>query len=282
VPEVINALLANLVSNLRLQDALDVAIVAFFFYRMVLIIRNTRAIILLQGLLAIFLLNLASSMLQLRAINWLLSRFVTAGVVALAIIFQDELRRVLEEIGRGFNYTPGMVSRHDSTQQDETCQHIVSAVGTLAQSRTGALLVLERRTGLQEFMDTGILVQGIVTPYLLLNIFIPNTPLHDGAVIMRGNRIEAAACFLPLSTNPEIDPELGTRHRAAIGITERSDALVVVVSEENGTISLAMNGKLTRYLDTPMLATMLQNALDKPEPQRVWRRWLGKEDKAND
>jgi len=274
MPEVVNELLASLSAGFRIQDALDIAVVAFLFYRMILLIRDTRAIMLLQGIVVIIIFNLVSNLVRLRALSWILGTLTTAGIIAIPIIFQDELRRFLEELGRGVSYASGIATRKEPTQRHDMLKEVARTAEHLSTQRIGALVVLERQTGLQEFMDTGVAIEGVVSFQLLANIFLPNTPLHDGAVLIRGERIAAAACYLPLSSNPNIDQELGTRHRAAIGLTEKSDALVVVVSEETGAIALAQDGKLTRYLDATMLSTLLVNLYEPTDKKIGWRQRL--------
>ena len=271
MPDFIRLLLASL----RFQDIFDIAIVAYIFYRLILVIRNTRAMMLLQGLFVLSLLSLVSRTFNFRAISWLLNTLLPIGFLAIPIIFQNELRRALEELGRGVAFASGMASGVvDNNQNEQMFEQLIKAVEQLASQSTGALIVMERQTGLQEYMNTGIIMDSVISYQLLINTFIPDTPLHDGALIIRGDRIAAAACYLPLSPNDQIAQELGTRHRAAIGLSELSDALVIVVSEETGTISLAQAGKLTRYLDGKMLHEMLKNLYAGPKLTNGFMRWL--------
>ncbi|MCL2547535.1 MAG: diadenylate cyclase CdaA [Symbiobacteriaceae bacterium] len=276
--EALNGMVSNIAASLRLQDAIDIAIVAFLLYRLILLIRDTRAILLVQGIFVIIIIYLLSSIFQLRAINWLINRLIPAGVLAIPIIFQEDLRRGLEVLGRGIA-SAGIAGRNTAIQKESSQEELVRAVDHFALHRIGALIVLERQTGLQDIIDTGILLQSMISYQLLINIFIPNTPLHDGALVIRDEHLEAAACILPLSSNSEISQDLGTRHRAAIGLTEKSDALVIVVSEETGTISLAQDGKLTRYLDGAMLSTMLQDHFELKGRRSIWWSWLNGEQK---
>ena len=272
--EALEVLFSTILANLRLQDVIDIAIVAFLFYRLILLIRDTRAILIVYGIFVIVIINLLSLIFQFRAIGWLLNRLIPVSVLAIPIIFQEDLRRGLEELGRGIAYA-GIAQRNNTFNQERSYEELIHAVDHFAQQRIGALIVLERQTGLQDIIDTGIILQSAMSYQLLVNIFIPNTPLHDGALIIRNEQLEAAACFLPLSTNTEISQDLGTRHRAAIGLTEKSDAWVIVVSEETGTISLAQDGKLTRYLDGTMLSTMLHDHFKNNTRKSGWRHWLG-------
>ncbi|UOF91940.1 diadenylate cyclase CdaA [Fodinisporobacter ferrooxydans] len=254
----------DVIKKFTVFDGLDIVIVAYVLYRMILLIRGTRAVQLLKGVIVILLATMISNVLHLRALNWLLDKILTIGLFAIPVIFQPELRRALEQLGRGSFFARTI---HEATDIDMTnvINEITKAAQILSKNKIGALLAMERETGLSEYMETGISVEALVSSELLINIFIPNTPLHDGAVMVRRNRIIAASCYLPLSDNRDISKELGTRHRAAIGLSEHSDGVVVIVSEETGQISLAINGELMRNLDEKSFREMLLNLFVQPK-----------------
>lgn len=267
--------------TIRLLDILDILIVAAVLYKLIMIIRGTRAVQLIQGLAVIFIAAAVSRWLGLYTINWLLRNTITLILVALPIVFQPELRRALEQLGRGKLLTEpiNFLGKEDDRDMQHIATAIVQSVMNLARNKTGALIVMERKTGLNDFIETGVTIEGIISAELLGNVFVPNTPLHDGAVIIRGNRIIAAGCFLPLTENPHINKNLGTRHRAALGISEETDALVIIVSEETGIISIAENGFLKRFIDEETLTTILKN-LYQPKPSRSFnlKKWRGNRD----
>lgn len=247
-------------ANLGLLDviaaAVDIAVVSYVLYRLFVLIRGTRAVQLLKGVIVLLAVSTLSRWLRLYTVNWLLAQAQVALIVALPVVFQPELRRALEQLGRGrlFRSPPPVLGE---AEFQRLVGEIIKAVQVLTRNRIGALIVLERETRLGEVLDTGTKLDGLLSSEFLVNIFIPKTPLHDGAVIVRGNRVLAAGCVLPLTENPDLSKELGTRHRAAIGITEQSDALALTVSEETGVISLANAGKLIRHLDERTLQEML-------------------------
>lgn len=252
--------------NVEWRDVVDILIMSFVFYRLILIIRGTRAEQLVKGLIVLLLAMIVSDYMGLDALHWTLRQTMTVGLIAIPIVFQPELRRALEHLGRGkiFRSTYWSWSAQDL---DNMLDELSKAIAVLVKKRIGALLVIERSTGLKDWVDTGIPVEGVVSAELLINIFFPRSPLHDGAVIIQGNQIVAAGCYLPLTEDPNLSKELGTRHRAGIGITEISDAVAVVISEETGIISLAHDGVLTRYLDEKKLKKMLSDLIlpDKTE-----------------
>ncbi len=233
-------------------DMLDILIVAFVIYQLLQLIRGTHAVQVALGGAVLVLLFWASQWLDLQAVNWLMRTFLPYAVFGILVIFQPEIRKVLAHIGK----TP-LLGAFGSLRAEDVLDEIVLATTSLAAKKVGAILVLEREIGLKSYIETGIALDAQITYDLLINIFTPGTPLHDGAVIVQGNRIAAAACFLPLTVNPALSRTLGSRHRAAIGITEDTDAVAVVVSEETGTISMVEGGRIRRGLD----ATALRQAL---------------------
>jgi diadenylate cyclase len=250
--------------NVEWRDIVDIVIMSYVFYRLILIIRGTRAEQLVKGLIVLLLAMVISDQTGFDTIHWALRQTMTVGLIAIPIVFQPELRRALEHLGRGkifkstyFNWN----ARDFENMLDE----LIKAIPVLVKKRIGALIVMERSTGLKDWVDTGIPVEGVVTAELLVNIFFPRSPLHDGAVIIQGNQIVAAGCYLPLTEDPGLGKELGTRHRAGIGITEHSDAIAIIVSEETGIISVAHDGVLTRYLDEKKLRAML---VERCSPER--------------
>lgn len=254
------------------RDSIDILIVAYLFYRLILVIRGTRAEQLVKGLFLLLLAMIASYQLQLNTLNWLLRQMTLGLAIAVPIVFQPELRRALEQLGRGklfqrtyWNWNP--------QEFDHLLSELHKAIPVLVKKRIGALIVIERETGLKDWVKTGVLVEGIISAELLINIFFPRSPLHDGAVIIRGNQIVAAGCFLPLTDDPYLSKELGTRHRAGIGLSEHSDAVAIIVSEETGVISVAHNGILTRYLDDKKLRSILIDLCAPPRSEgiNIWR-----------
>jgi len=238
----------TLISSIRINDVLDILITAFVIYKILGFIKQTRAQQLVKGLLIIIAAYFASALLDLNTINWLLKGLFTFGLFAVVVIFQPELRRGLEFMGRS-KFSVGSISQLDSEKAKHIVDEISSAAGEFSQSRTGALIVFEREIALDDVTESGTQLNAEISAQLLGNIFYEGAPLHDGAVIIRGDRIYAAGCVLPLTENKNLNKSLGTRHRAGIGISERSDALVLIVSEETGIISVAEDGRLRRFLD---------------------------------
>lgn len=237
-------------------DLLDILILAIVLYKFYYAIKDTRAVSLLKGLIVLLIATLASKWLGLNVINWVLQKSMTVLMIALPVVFQPELRRALEQLGRGRFFRKSVIMNEEEAQK--LLGEVTRAITSLSQNKIGALLVFEREIGLNDYIDTGIKIDGLVTSEFLTNVFIPNTPMHDGAVIIRGNRVMAAGCLLPLTEDRTLNKELGTRHRAAIGISEQTDSVVVVVSEETGTISYAHSGRLIRYLDGESLKNKLR------------------------
>lgn len=256
-------------------DAVDILLVAFIFFWLLYLVRGTRAVPLLRGviLLTIVVALLSGVIRRLRAFGWLTQRALPALLVAIPVVFQPELRRALERLGRGGTLLGRSAGNRAILEQ--TLVAIAQACHILSERRYGALIVLERETGLQEFADNGVFLDAAITPELLVTLFDPHTTLHDGAVIVRHGRLLAAACVLPLSTAFLADRELGLRHRAAIGVTEESDAVAVVVSEERGSISIAHNGHIIRNLDIKRLEAVL-HAFYQPVLERAWPRWIAR------
>ena len=244
--------------TIGILDVIDTGLVAIFLYRIYIMLKNTRAAALVKGLMVVAALVIVSKWLNLHVINWILEKAMTMVMVALPVVFQPELRRALEQIGRGRLFRKRV--ELDEAELNDMIEAVANAAVIMGQRKIGALIVFERAVGLEERIETGIKIDGLVTDSLLLNIFEKDTPLHDGAVIIRGNRIIAASCLLPLTDARGLSQELGTRHRAAIGISEQSDALVVVVSEETGTVSVTRNGEIYRYLRREDVIDMLQSA----------------------
>lgn len=236
----------------------DIAIVAFIMYKILLLIRGTRAIQVAKGLVVLLIAATVSNFVDLYTIRWLLEQLWPVLFVALVIIFQPELRRALEQLGRG-QFFSRKTSPLATADVIHLIDEIISAIVSCAKTKTGFLLIIERETGLNDYIETGVPVDAVVSQEILLNIFAQSTPLHDGATIIRDDRIVAAACFLPLTDNPYINTAIGTRHRAAIGLSEVSDAIALVVSEETGIISMAKDGKLVRYLEEKQLREVLFN-----------------------
>ncbi len=267
-------IISDILVQISLIDIVDIALVAFLFYRLTLLIRGTRAIQLLKGLFVLLIAMVASDWLELRSINWLLTQAMTIGIVAIPIVFQPELRRALEQLGRGELIGQGLFKTSKEEYQKSVIQEIKKAVKVMQTRKIGALIVLERQTGLTDIAETGIKINGEVTAELLINIFMPLSPLHDGAAIIRGNNLVAAGCYLPLTDKEDLSKDIGTRHRAAVGITENSDSLVVTVSEETGAISLADDQKLNRFLDEDELESLLNKLWVKkgPSASSFWKR----------
>lgn len=253
----------HFLASLRWQDFLDILLVSYILYRFFLLIKGTRAVQLLRGMLLLLLAYLVSHALGLNTITWLVQSTATMIIVAIPVVFQPELRRALAHIGQGDIFRGELLFPRKSVSPPKAIDEVVTSVRYLARQKIGALIILERNTGLNEFIETGTVLDGLVTAELLSTIFFPNSPLHDGAVIIQNDRIAAAGAVLPLTEGMRqggSKSQFGTRHRAAIGLTETTDALAIVVSEETGIVSVASGGQLRRHITEEQLAELLKNA----------------------
>lgn len=274
--------------RITLTNIFEIIIIAFLVYEILFWIMNTRAWTLLKGLLVIGLFAVMAALLHLNTILWILEKTTTIAVTALVIVFQPELRKALEQLGSQ-NLISGILAfddgKEDSDFTERTANEIVRATFEMAKVKTGALIVLERNVPLKEIERTGIEINGLVSSQLLINIFEHNTPLHDGAVILRDNRVVSATCYLPLSDNLALSKELGTRHRAGLGVSEVSDSLTIIVSEETGMVSVAREGKLRRNVDAEAMEKLLVRVSKKVSDSARKKWWKGRkrhEKKANE
>ena len=264
-----------------MTDVVEILIITFLFYYMLVWIKNTRAWVLLKGIMVILLFVLVAAVFQMNTIIWIAKNTLSVAITAIVIIFQPEIRKALENLGQknfltsffAFDFSKGESAKFT----DKTINELVKACYEMGKVKTGALIVIEDEIVLSEYERTGIAVDGILTSQLLINIFEKNTPLHDGAVIVRGDRVVSATCYLPLTDSLSISKDLGTRHRAAVGISEVSDSLTIVVSEETGKVSIAMGGELYRNVDAEFLKNKLsfiQHREKKVSKIELWRRRL--------
>ena len=240
-------------TQLRWQDALDIGIIAFVLYRLIHMIRGTRAMQMIIGLVVILLAYVSSQMFGLFTLNWVLDNFLGSIILVIIVIFQSDIRRALTQFG-----TAPLFGGADRIERGQVLEEITKAVVSLATRGIGGLIVLEREVGLNEYIEVGTRLDARVTRELLESVFIPHSPMHDGALVIQKGRVAAARCFLPLSVDPNLSQAFGTRHRAAVGLTEETDAVVIVISEERGKISLVVGGKVTQDLDGPQLRSSLQ------------------------
>jgi diadenylate cyclase len=264
--------------SLRWQDLVDVALVTFILYRLFLLIKGTRAVQLLRGMLLLLVAYLVANALQLHTITWLVQSTATMIIVAIPVVFQPELRRALSLIGQGELFKGELfVPGKGVTDPQRMVDELVAATKFLSSRKIGALVILERQTGLNEFIETGTLINGMLSAELLTSLFHTSSPLHDGAIIVRGDRIVAAGALLPLSESLRRGHRrpIGTRHRAALGLTETTDALAIVVSEETGAVSIAREGQLFRFLSEDELRTQLESVFNPPRPARPQTNNLG-------
>lgn len=269
-------------SAINISDAVDIAVVSFLIYQVVKLVRETSSARIIRGVIILIAAMWLSNIMQLTMVNYLFRAILTWGIVVIAIVFQPELRRILERVGR--SKLSSLMQRNDMVPlEEQAILEIVHACSEMSWSRTGALIIFERRENLNDIIKTGTVVNADVKDELVRNIFYEGAPLHDGAMIIRGGRIHAAGCVLPLSPNPNLAKELGTRHRAAVGMSERFDSISLVVSEETGSISIAMDGKLQRHLVPEQLDEVLHSELlvniledDIPEDISFWDKLLNK------
>lgn len=265
-----------------LRNLIEVLIIAIIVYELMLWIMNTRAWTLLKGIIVILVFTLFAALLRLDTILWILERVSTVALLALVIIFQPELRKALEQLGSQ-NFVSNIFTisndKYSGIMNENSIDAIVSATFYMAKKKTGALMTIEQNESLSDIEKTGIEINGLISSGLIINIFEKNTPLHDGAVVIRGNEVAAATCYLPLSENMNISKDLGTRHRAALGVSETTDSLTIVVSEETGRVSVAREGELTRVPDQESLRRILKAlvAADETAKTRASKWWRGKQ-----
>jgi len=253
--------------SMRWQDVLDILIVSFIIYHFILILKGTRAFRMLVGLALLLFLTFLSQWWRLQTVNWLFQNFWQMGIIILVIIFQPELRKALAQAGTTPFYTG------PTFRESLILKEIADAAESLSNKKIGGLIVLEREMGLKNYIDSGIPINGEVTKELIVSIFLPYSPLHDGAVIIKHDKVMAACCLLPLSADPRVSKVLGTRHRAALGLSEETDAVVIVISEETGAISVAIGGKLTTELKKESLLRILENLFLKGKVKRRSKLW---------
>lgn len=261
-------------------DVFEILIITFVIYHIIIWVKNTRAWILVKGIIVLLLFCLVASILHFNVILWIFKNTISVSIMAIVIVFQPELRKVLEQLGRK-NIVMAIIPFDEPKDKsgkfsDRTVSEIVKATFELAKTKTGALMVIEQDNVLTEYERTGINIDSVISSQLLINIFEHNTPLHDGAIILRGNRIVAATCYLPLSDNMQLSKELGTRHRAGVGISETTDSVTVIVSEETGKVSIAEAGRLIRGVDVEVLKNKLIEMQKKPSEAKKIKLWKGR------
>lgn len=266
--------------EIYLIDILEIILIAFATYQIILWVKNTRAWMLVKGIIMLIMFSLIAAVLEMNVILWIFKNTIGVGITAVIIVFQPELRKALEQLGRK-NLFLSIITfdeQKDKNERfsDKTVSEIVKATFELAKEKTGALIVMERTILLNEYERTGIIIDSVISSQLLINIFEHNTPLHDGAVILRGDRIVAATCYLPLSDNMELSKALGTRHRAGVGISEVTDSLTIIVSEETGKVSIAIDGALIRNVDGDYLRSKLTDLQGKAVDGKKIKLWRGR------
>ena len=258
------------IPTFHVTDVIDILVVAFIIYEILKGVRRTGAWILLRGVLLLMAVAAISALLQLKMTLWIFQATISVGILAVIIIFQPELRRALEQLGRG-SFLSSLMGQDDNKLEKQNVESIIDALEKMAAVKTGALICLQQTVPLTTYEETGIPLDAEISSQLIVNIFEKNTPLHDGAVIIRDNRIMAATCYLPLTDNPTISKELGTRHRAALGLSEATDSKILIVSEETGSISMAEGGQLYRHVDGPFLRKMLITPVDEKMKRKTLR-----------
>lgn len=268
------------IPSITWTDIIEIVIIAFVIYNVMVWIKNTKAWVLLKGIIIVVIFALIAYILNLKTILWIAGKTISVGIIALVIIFQPELRRALEQLGRK-KILFGLFRFNDGREKGErfsskTAEEIVRACFDMGAAYTGALIVIEQDMVLEEYEKTGITVDGLVTSQLLINIFEHNTPLHDGAVIIRGDRVVAATCYLPLSDNNNLNKALGTRHRAGVGISEVTDSMTIIVSEETGKVSVAVGGELIHDIDADSLRNKLEYLRRRTIDVKSFKIWRGR------
>lgn len=275
------------IPDFYISDIVEIVVIAVLIYYVILWFRKSRAWALLKGILVIVVFMVIASLFHLTTLLWIINKTLSAGIIAIVIIFQPELRRALEELGKKnvvFKLLKVGNTMEDEGLSDKSVEEIIRATLEMAKVKTGALIVIARDHDLSQYSETGIKIGAKITSQLLINIFEKNTPLHDGAVIMENDKVVSATCYLPLSDSVSLSKELGTRHRAGLGISEVTDSIVIIVSEETGSISIARDGQLIRYADAAVLKNELVKAQAKAEIKSKKRFWKGRErnEKSND
>ena len=281
----IGSLFTNIFAHPDWHNLVDVAILAILIYNVIKLFIHTRSNSLMKGIALVLVMAWVCSALRFNAVSWLLNQIISMGVLVLVILFQPELRRGLDQLGRSklMRRVFGLpTTRQSGEKVDEPVAEIVRAMSDMARKKIGALIIIERNTGLGDIIESGTRVDAEISAPLIENVFEPNTPLHDGAMIIRDRRINAAACILPLSENPAISRDLGTRHRAAIGITETTDAVALIVSEETGIMSMAREGRLTRHLDARSLTILLTELFTPDQSMHGWLGTLRREEREDE
>ena len=263
--------MGDIIQFLRWQDIVDVLLVSFIIYRTILIIRGTRAVQMLVGIAVLIVIYFGARELELLTLYWLLRTLLSSIFLIIIIVFQGDIRRALTQVGK----TPFYKTYDDALQN--TIQVVVASARYLSRRRIGGLIVIERETGLRDYIESGHKVDGKLTTELLVSLFLPSSPLHDGGVIIHNNRIQNAGCLLPLTKNPYINKRYGTRHRAAIGLSEETDAVIVVISEETQEISLIQHGSITTISDeTDLLNKLEEIFISRESQQQLWKNWFAK------